>query len=187
MCILTRKRIGLTLFLACIFFSISTHALMLPITFEEHTLKAHTIVVATPISVKSSLVDLGNKVWDIDTQTTFHIDEIIKGDALDSLSFVLPGGTVAARTVRVEHVPSFIEGKPVFLFLRKTEEGYLPLYGEAGTFNISNDQVVKEGISKSKFIEKINDTIQNSKLGSQNLVSDTNNKSWFSGGCSLRN
>jgi len=155
----------LFLFLFLIFFAGQTaSALMLPVSLGELAKDSDLIIFGDVSSVQSKLEQDG-EAWMITTTTQIAVTKSIKGAPSSIISLVLKGGTVGEKSVSVEHTPSLKEDESVILFLKWFEDGWYPLYGEAGKFTIKNGTVLpnfalKESMKVGEFEKKVRALIE---------------------------
>jgi hypothetical protein len=94
---------------------------MRKLSYQDLTAKAQLIVVGRAVASKS--------IWanrDLNTLVTISVDEVLKGDQLDIVTVVLPGGVDANRkfplAMMVPGAPQIHSQEEVFLFLTRARQ-----------------------------------------------------------------
>src|SRR5438477_2583083 len=116
--------------------------IVVPPTFEQLVNQAELIFQGTVTDVRS--------VWDgegaqrhIDTYITFQVLENVKGDAGDSYTIRILGGTVGDETMEVTDTPKFKAGDREILFVEHNNDQFVPLVGiNNGRFHVQRDEQI---------------------------------------------
>src|SRR5260221_1462162 len=106
-------------------------------TFDEKVANAATIVLGT--CVKTSSHWDGAHRW-IVTDSTFHIEKVLKGSAgVSELTIVTPGGSAGGLHQETIGVPRFQTCDERVLFLKMTRSGPTVLYFDQGTYDVHTE------------------------------------------------
>src|SRR5437588_12648830 len=132
----------LPLALLVITFSCISATTVIPPTFDQLVNQAELIFQGTVTDVRS--------VWDgegaqrhIDTYITFQVLENVKGDAGDSYTIRILGGTVGDETMEVTDTPKFKTGDREILFIEHNNDQFVPLVGiNNGRFHVQRDEQI---------------------------------------------
>ena len=102
-------------------------------TFDEKVEAADSIVRGRAVATQSRFDESGS--W-IVTETTFTIDETLKGEPGSTLTIITPGGRVGNLNQRTVGVPEFAPGDERILFTTKQGDSRTILYQEQGTYEV---------------------------------------------------
>jgi hypothetical protein len=127
-------------FVAVILAPISLRATMvIPPTFEQLVNQSEFIFQGTVTEVRSFWEGEGAQRH-IDTYVTFQVNENLKGNAGNSYTIRLLGGTVGGETMEVSDTPKFREGDREILFVEHNLQQFVPLVGiNHGRFHLQRD------------------------------------------------
>jgi hypothetical protein len=122
------------------FVRVTTATTVIPPTFEQLVQQAELIFLGTVTDVKS--------VWEgegaqrhIETYVTFQIQDSVKGDAGNSYTIRMLGGTVGDETMLVTDAPKFEVGGSDILFVEHNYDQFVPLVGIGhGRFHVQHDE-----------------------------------------------
>jgi hypothetical protein len=122
------------------FVRVTTATTVIPPTFEQLVQQAELIFQGTVTDVKS--------VWEgegaqrhIETYVTFQIQDSVKGDAGNSYTIRMLGGTVGDETMLVTDAPKFKVGDSDILFVEHNYDQFVPLVGIGhGRFHVQHDE-----------------------------------------------
>ena len=115
-----------------------------PMNLDELTQRSDSIVLA---SVKEISYGMNEKAGYPETRTTFSVEEVLFGDALEQISVCLVGGPAGSGKVTVvPGMPRFRAKERAILFLvRDKERGVaIPTGLEQGVFRIKTDPETKK-------------------------------------------
>jgi hypothetical protein len=130
----------LGLFALVLFTFLSTRATtVIPPTFAQLVKQAELIFQGTVTEVKSMWVGEGAQRH-IQTYVTFKVEDAIKGNAGETYSISMLGGTVDGETMEVTDTPKFKVGDHDILFVEHNGEQFVPLVGiNYGRFHVQRD------------------------------------------------
>jgi hypothetical protein len=112
---------------------------VIPPTFAQLVKQAELIFQGTVTEVKSMWVGEGAQRH-IQTYVTFKVEDAIKGNAGETYSISMLGGTVDGETMEVTDTPKFKVGDHDILFVEHNGEQFVPLVGiNYGRFHIQRD------------------------------------------------
>jgi hypothetical protein len=130
----------LPLALIGIAFARVTATTVIPPTFDQLVQQAELIFQGTVTDVRS--------VWEgegaqrhIETYVTFQIADSVKGNAGNSYTIRMLGGSVGDETMVVTDTPKFKVGDRDILFVEHNNEQFVPLVGiNNGRFHVQRDE-----------------------------------------------
>lgn len=123
-------------FLAAISASATT---VIPPTFDELVGRAELIFEGTVKDVRAQWVGEGSQRH-IMTYVTFDVAENVKGQAPQTYTLQMLGGTVGDMTMEVTDTPKFAPGDRDILFVENNGRQFVPLVGIMhGRFHIARD------------------------------------------------
>ena len=130
----------LPLALIGIAFARVTATTVIPPTFDQLVQQAELIFQGTVTDVRS--------VWEgegaqrhIETYVTFQIADSVKGNAGNSYTIRMLGGSVGDETMVVSDTPKFKVGDRDILFVEHNNEQFVPLVGiNNGRFHVQRDE-----------------------------------------------
>lgn len=112
---------------------------VVPPTFAQLVNQAELIFQGTVTEVKSMWVGEGAQRH-IQTYVTFKVEDTIKGNAGETYSISMLGGTVDGETMEVTDTPKFKVGDHDILFVEHNGEQFVPLVGiNYGRFHVRRD------------------------------------------------
>jgi hypothetical protein len=117
-----------------------TATTVIPPTFDQLVQQAELIFQGTVTDVRS--------VWEgegaqrhIETYVTFQIADSVKGNAGNSYTIRMLGGSVGDETMVVSDTPKFKVGDRDILFVEHNNEQFVPLVGiNNGRFHVQRDE-----------------------------------------------
>ena len=108
------------------------------LTLDDMVSKADTIVIGRVINSQSSWTKNGKLIL---TQTTFEVQEGLKGAATKTVTITTVGGRVGNNILHVSGMPSFQPEETAVIFLERSNS-YLTVLGlSQGKFSIVNGEV----------------------------------------------
>jgi hypothetical protein len=114
---------------------------VIPPTFDQLVGQAELIFQGTVTNVQSQWIGTG-KDRHIQTYVTLKVDDQVKGNAGNSYTLSMLGGTVGDETMEVTDAPRFKIGDRDFLFVEHNGTQFIPLVGIMhGRFRVQRDQV----------------------------------------------
>ena len=112
---------------------------VVPPTFEQLVQQAEVIFQGTVTDVKSVWEGQGAQRH-IETYVTFQIQDSVKGDAGNSYTIRMLGGTVGEESLVVVDAPNFPVGDREILFVEHNYDQFVPLVGiDHGRFHVQHD------------------------------------------------
>jgi hypothetical protein len=108
------------------------------LSLDDMVAKAETIVIGRVINSQSSWTKNGKLIL---TQTTFEVQEGLKGVATKTVTITTVGGRVGNAVLHVSGMPSFQPDETAVIFLERSNN-YLTVLGlSQGKFSIVNGEV----------------------------------------------
>lgn len=112
---------------------------VIPPTFDELVGRAELIFEGTVKDVRAQWVGEGSQRH-IMTYVTFDVAENVKGQAPQTYTLQMLGGTVGDMTMEVTDTPTFAPGDREILFVENNGRQFVPLVGIMhGRFHIARD------------------------------------------------
>lgn len=105
-------------------------------TFDEKVEAADSILRGRAVATQSRFDESGR--WII-TETTFAVDEALKGEPGSTITIVTSGGRVGNLNQRTIGIPEFSPGDERILFTAKVQGADTVLYQNQGTYEIVRD------------------------------------------------
>ena len=107
-------------------------------TLDDMVSKAESIVIGRVINSQSSWTKNGKLIL---TQTTFEVQEGLKGAATKTVTITTVGGRVGNSVLHVSGMPSFQPDETAVIFLERSNN-YLTVLGlSQGKFSVVNGEV----------------------------------------------
>lgn len=126
-------------FLALAFFQMMATT-VIPPTFEQLVKQAEVIFQGTVTNVHSVWEGEGGQRH-IETYVAFKVEDNVKGQAGDSYTIRMLGGTVGDKTMEITDAPKFKVGDREILFVEHNFDQYVPLVGiNHGRFHVQRDE-----------------------------------------------
>lgn len=126
-------------FLALAFFQMMATT-VIPPTFEQLVKQAEVIFQGTVTDVRSVWEGEGGQRH-IETYVDFKVEDNVKGQAGDSYTIRMLGGTVGDKTMEITDAPKFKVGDREILFVEHNFDQYVPLVGiNHGRFHVQRDE-----------------------------------------------
>jgi hypothetical protein len=133
---------------------------VIPPTFEQLVQQAELIFQGTVTASRS--------VWEgeggdrhIETYVTFQIEDNVKGQAGNSYTIRMLGGTVGDETMEVTDTPKFQVGDRDILFVEHNNDQFVPLVGIShGRFHVQRDEQTGRDIVTNGDGEPVRDLTQ---------------------------
>lgn len=117
-----------------------TATTVIPPTFDQLVRQAEFIFQGTVTDVKSVWEGEGGQRH-IETYVTFQVQDSVKGEAGNSYTIRMLGGTVGEETMLVTDAPRFNVGDRDILFVEHNFDQFVPLVGIGhGRFHIQRDE-----------------------------------------------
>jgi hypothetical protein len=117
-----------------------TATTVIPPTFEQLVKQAELIFQGTATDVRSVWEGEGGQRH-IETYITFKVEDNVKGQAGDSYTIRMLGGTVGDETMEVTDAPKFKVGDQEILFVEHNFDQFIPLVGiQHGRFHVQRDE-----------------------------------------------
>jgi hypothetical protein len=124
---------------ATLAFSNARGTTVIPPTFDELVGQAELIFQGTVSEVKSQWIGEGAQRH-IVSYVTVQVEDSIKGDAGQSYTLRMLGGTVGEETMEVSDSPKFQVGDREVLFVQNNGKQFIPLVGIMhGRFHVEQD------------------------------------------------
>ena len=121
--------------------SICSATTVIPPTFEQLVANAELIFQGTVTDVRSQWEGSGSERH-IQSYVTLKVEDQLKGNAGDSYTLSMLGGTVGEETMQVSDAPRFKVGDRDLLFVEHNGTQFIPLVGIMhGHFRLQHDQV----------------------------------------------
>jgi hypothetical protein len=119
---------------------------VIPPTFDQLVKQAELIFQGTVTDARSVWEGEGGQRH-IETYVTFKVDDNVKGDAGNSYTIRMLGGTVGDQTMEVSDAPKFKVGDRDILFVEHNYDQFVPLVGiDHGRFHIQHDDATGRDI-----------------------------------------
>ena len=139
-----------------------TATTVIPPTFEQLVQQAELIFQGSVTDVRSIWEGEGAQRH-IETYVTFQIADNVKGDASNSYTIRMLGGTVGDETMLVTDAPKFKVGDRDILFIEHNYDQFVPLVGIGhGRFHVQHDEETSRDIVVNDEGEPVRDV---TKLG----------------------
>jgi hypothetical protein len=139
-----------------------TATTVIPPTFDQLVKQAELIFQGTVTDARSVWEGEGGQRH-IETYVTFKVDDNVKGDAGNSYTIRMLGGTVGDQTMEVSDAPKFNIGDRDILFVEHNYGQFVPLVGiDHGRFHIQYDDATGRDIVVNSEGEPVKDL---TKLG----------------------
>jgi hypothetical protein len=123
-----------------------TATTVIPPTFDQLVKQAELIFQGTVTDARSVWEGEGGQRH-IETYVTFKVDDSVKGDAGNSYTIRMLGGTVGDQTMEVSDAPKFKVGDRDILFVEHNYDQFVPLVGiDYGRFHIQHDDATGRDI-----------------------------------------
>jgi hypothetical protein len=123
-----------------------TATTVIPPTFDQLVRQAELIFQGTVTDARSVWEGEGGQRH-IETYVTFKVDDNVKGDAGNSYTIRMLGGTVGDQTMEVSDAPKFKVGDRDILFVEHNYDQFVPLVGiDHGRFHIQHDDATGRDI-----------------------------------------
>jgi hypothetical protein len=123
-----------------------TATTVIPPTFDQLVKQAELIFQGTVTDARSVWEGEGGQRH-IETYVTFKVDDSVKGDAGNSYTIRMLGGTVGDQTMEVSDAPKFKVGDRDILFVEHNYDQFVPLVGiDHGRFHIQHDDATGRDI-----------------------------------------
>ncbi|HEV3392706.1 MAG TPA: hypothetical protein VG103_04275 [Chthoniobacterales bacterium] len=123
-----------------------TATTVIPPTFDQLVKQAELIFQGTVTDARSVWEGEGGQRH-IETYVTFKVDDNVKGDAGNSYTIRMLGGTVGDQTMEVSDAPKFKVGDRDILFVEHNYDQFVPLVGiDHGRFHIQHDDATGRDI-----------------------------------------
>src|SRR5580704_3308328 len=123
-----------------------TATTVIPPTFDQLVRQAELIFQGTVTDARSVWEGEGGQRH-IETYVTFKVDDNVKGDAGNSYTIRMLGGTVGDQTMEVSDAPKFKVGDRDILFVEHNYDQFVPLVGiDYGRFHIQHDDATGRDI-----------------------------------------
>jgi hypothetical protein len=123
-----------------------TATTVIPPTFDQLVKQAELIFQGTVTDARSVWEGEGGQRH-IETYVTFKVDDNVKGDAGNSYTIRMLGGTVGDQTMEVSDAPKFKVGDRDILFVEHNYDQFVPLVGiDYGRFHIQHDDATGRDI-----------------------------------------
>lgn len=117
-----------------------TATTVIPPTFDQLVRQAEFIFQGTVTDVKSVWEGEGGQRH-IETYVTFQVQDSVKGEAGNSYTIRMLGGSVGDETMLVTDAPKFKVGDRDILFVEHNYDQFVPLVGIGhGRFHIQRDE-----------------------------------------------
>jgi hypothetical protein len=143
-------------------FAAITATTVIPPTFDQLVKQAEFIFQGTVTGARSVWEGEGGQRH-IETYVTFKVDDNVKGDAGNSYTIRMLGGTVGDQTMEVSDAPKFNIGDRDILFVEHNYDQFVPLLGiDHGRFHIQYDDATGRDIVVNSEGEPVEDL---TKLG----------------------
>jgi len=128
-------------------------------TFDELVDQAEVIFQGNVTDVKSMWAGEGGQRHII-SYVTFQIEDSLKGNAGQSYTIRMLGGTVDGETMEVSDGPKFAVGDKDILFVQNNGSQFIPLVGIMhGRFHVQHDQSGRDSVLTNEG-EEVNDLTQ---------------------------
>jgi hypothetical protein len=148
-------------FLALAFFQMMATT-VIPPTFEQLVNQAEVIFQGTVTDVRSVWEGEGGQRH-IETYVALKVEDNVKGQAGDSYTIRMLGGTVGDETMEITDAPKFKVGDREILFVEHNFDQYVPLVGiNHGRFHVQRDEQTGRDIVENGEGEPVQDL---TKLG----------------------
>jgi hypothetical protein len=123
-----------------------TATTVIPPTFDQLVKQAELIFQGTVTDARSVWEGEGGQRH-IETYVSFKVDDNVKGDAGNSYTIRMLGGTVGDQTMEVSDAPKFKVGDRDILFVEHNYDQFVPLVGiDHGRFHIQHDDATGRDI-----------------------------------------
>ena len=144
---------------------------VIPPTFDELVDQAEVIFQGKVTDVRSMWAGEGGQRH-IVSYVTFQIEDSLKGNAGESYTIRMLGGTVDGETMAISDAPQFAVGDNDILFVQNNGSQFIPLVGIMhGRFHVQRDQTGRDSVLTNEG-EEVNDLTQ-FKASVRNQMSGT--------------
>lgn len=134
-----KPRLFLLLTSFAIAFTKANASTVIPPTFEQLVQQAELIFQGTVTDSRSVWEGEGGQRH-IETYVTFNVEDSVKGQAGNSYTIRMLGGTVGSETMEITDTPKFRVGDREILFVEHNNDQFVPLVGiNHGRFHVQRD------------------------------------------------